>query len=205
MLYEMLAGRPPFDGATTADIVASVLRSDARPIEMETPGAPPSVCAIVRTALTRESVRSLSVGARNAPSAGRRAPQLDSSGRPALDFTVIPRPTRVIVLPFRILKPDPETDFLAFSLPDAVAAALANLESVVVRSSLGDQRRCRPRSTRHRPAQRRRDGCRRNDGAGRRSPPRFVTAHRRRHGDDGLVAHRRSRARRSVPAPGFSG
>jgi hypothetical protein len=28
-------------------------------------------------------------------------------------------PTRLIVLPFRILRPDAETDFLAFSLPDA--------------------------------------------------------------------------------------
>src|SRR5215470_11162926 len=28
--------------------------------------------------------------------------------------------TRLIVLPFRMLRPDPETEFLAFSLPDAV-------------------------------------------------------------------------------------
>src|SRR5947208_3445768 len=28
--------------------------------------------------------------------------------------------TRLIVLPFRILRPDPETDFLSFSLPDAL-------------------------------------------------------------------------------------
>jgi TolB-like protein len=60
----------------------------------------------------------------------------EAFARPTLDITVTPRRTRVIVLPFRILRPDPETDFLAFSLPDAVAAALANLESVVVRSSL---------------------------------------------------------------------
>ena len=29
--------------------------------------------------------------------------------------------TRLVVLPFRVLRPDPETDFLAFSLPDAIA------------------------------------------------------------------------------------
>ena len=44
--------------------------------------------------------------------------------------------TRLIVLPFRLLRPDPDTDFLAFSLPDAVSSALSGLESVVVRSSL---------------------------------------------------------------------
>ena len=40
------------------------------------------------------------------------------------------------MLPFRLLRPDADTDFLAFSLPDAVSAALSGLESVIVRSSL---------------------------------------------------------------------
>ena len=44
--------------------------------------------------------------------------------------------TRVIVLPFRLLKPDPDTDFLGFSLADAISASLAGLDSIVVRSSL---------------------------------------------------------------------
>ena len=43
---------------------------------------------------------------------------------------------RLIVLPFRMLKPDPELDFLSFSLPDALTASLSALNSVVVRSSL---------------------------------------------------------------------
>ena len=43
---------------------------------------------------------------------------------------------RLIVLPFRMLRPDPETDFLAFSLPDAVTGALGGLQSLVVRSSM---------------------------------------------------------------------
>lgn len=47
---------------------------------------------------------------------------------------------RLIVLPFRILRPDPETDFLAFSLPDALTTSLSALKSVVVRSSLAASR-----------------------------------------------------------------
>jgi hypothetical protein len=43
--------------------------------------------------------------------------------------------TRFIALPLRVLRPDPETDFLAFSIPDAVATALSGLESLVVRST----------------------------------------------------------------------
>jgi DNA-binding winged helix-turn-helix (wHTH) protein/tetratricopeptide (TPR) repeat protein len=44
--------------------------------------------------------------------------------------------TRLIVLPFRILRPDPATDFLALSLADALATSLSGLKSLVVRSSL---------------------------------------------------------------------
>jgi DNA-binding winged helix-turn-helix (wHTH) protein len=46
------------------------------------------------------------------------------------------RVRRLIVLPFRMLRPDPATDFLAFSLPDALTTALSGLNSLVVRSSL---------------------------------------------------------------------
>jgi eukaryotic-like serine/threonine-protein kinase len=40
-----------------------------------------------------------------------------------------------VVLPFRVLRPDPETDFLAFSLPDAITTSLSGISSLVVRSS----------------------------------------------------------------------
>jgi DNA-binding winged helix-turn-helix (wHTH) protein/tetratricopeptide (TPR) repeat protein len=54
---------------------------------------------------------------------------------------VEPKPfKRLIVLPFRMLRPDPEVDFLAFSLPDALTTSLSGLKSVVVRSSLAASR-----------------------------------------------------------------
>jgi TolB-like protein len=43
--------------------------------------------------------------------------------------------TRLVVLPFRILRPDAETDFLAFSLADAITTSLSGIGSLVVRSS----------------------------------------------------------------------
>src|SRR5262245_25703621 len=46
------------------------------------------------------------------------------------------RVTRLIVLPFRMLRADPETEFLTFSLPDAVTSTLGGLQSLVVRSSI---------------------------------------------------------------------
>jgi DNA-binding winged helix-turn-helix (wHTH) protein/tetratricopeptide (TPR) repeat protein len=46
----------------------------------------------------------------------------------------------LIVLPFRMLRPDPSTDFLAFSLSEALTTSLSALKSLVVRSSLAASR-----------------------------------------------------------------
>ena len=48
--------------------------------------------------------------------------------------------TRLIVLPFRMLRADPDTEFLAFGLPDAITSSLAGLESLAVRSSMAAAR-----------------------------------------------------------------
>jgi DNA-binding winged helix-turn-helix (wHTH) protein/tetratricopeptide (TPR) repeat protein len=45
--------------------------------------------------------------------------------------------TRLMVMPFRMLRSDPEVEFLSFSVPDAVAGALSVLDSMVVRSPTG--------------------------------------------------------------------
>lgn len=50
------------------------------------------------------------------------------------------RVTRLIVLPFRMLRPDPETEFLAASLPDALTSSLGGLQSLVVRSGMAAAR-----------------------------------------------------------------
>ena len=48
--------------------------------------------------------------------------------------------TRLLILPFRLLREDPDTGFLAFSVPDAVINALSGLDSLVVRSSAAASR-----------------------------------------------------------------
>jgi DNA-binding winged helix-turn-helix (wHTH) protein/tetratricopeptide (TPR) repeat protein len=55
--------------------------------------------------------------------------------------TLEPKAIRsLIVLPFRMLRPDPVTEFLAFSLPEALTTSISGLKSVVVRSSLAAAR-----------------------------------------------------------------
>lgn len=48
--------------------------------------------------------------------------------------------TRLIVLPFRMLRADAEFDFLSFSLPDAITTSLSGLTSLIVRSSAASRR-----------------------------------------------------------------
>jgi len=67
---------------------------------------------------------------------GARAGRVDVLAS-SVDARAHPRPaapTRLIVLPFRILRSDPETDFLAFSLADAITIPLSGVGSLVVRS-----------------------------------------------------------------------
>jgi DNA-binding winged helix-turn-helix (wHTH) protein/tetratricopeptide (TPR) repeat protein len=49
-------------------------------------------------------------------------------------------PMGLAVLPFRQLTPDPETEFLTFSLADGIASSLSGLESLVVRSTIAAAR-----------------------------------------------------------------
>jgi DNA-binding winged helix-turn-helix (wHTH) protein/tetratricopeptide (TPR) repeat protein len=48
----------------------------------------------------------------------------------------VPTATRLIVVPFRMLRPDADMEFLTFSLPEAITSSLSGLESLVVRSSI---------------------------------------------------------------------
>jgi serine/threonine protein kinase/tetratricopeptide (TPR) repeat protein len=129
ILFELLAGRRAFVGRSVPEVFHAIL--------YEQPPALAGSSAI--TVLDRIIHRAL---AKKPPDRYQTAEAMAQELRTALLTTdsvapVRARPmTRLIVLPFRILRPDPETDFLAFSLPDAITNSLAGLESLVVRSSM---------------------------------------------------------------------
>src|SRR5262249_11297766 len=54
MLYEMLAGRLPFEGATASDMIASILRSDPPALTKHSPQTPAELEAIVMKALAKD-------------------------------------------------------------------------------------------------------------------------------------------------------
>jgi TolB-like protein len=128
ILFEMLAGRPAFNGRSVLEILNATLTEQPPAL-----GGSPAVAAVDRVIR-----RALAKSPSGRPiSAEVMAEQLNAvggvDGREARGMAQAL--TRVVVLPFRVLRPDPETDFLAFSLPDAITTSLAGMGSLVVRSS----------------------------------------------------------------------
>ncbi len=127
ILFEMLAGRPPFTGRTVLDVYHAVAH-EAPPALTGSPGAV-ALDRVVRRALAKDP-------AERPASAGEMAEALRAAGAAAADGAAVRAHTvrRVLVLPFRLLRPDPEVEFLSQALPEAVVGTLAGRPGVVVRS-----------------------------------------------------------------------
>ena len=129
ILFEALAGKPAFAGNSALEIFHSVLYET--PPALSGSQAISAVDRIVRRAMDKNPSNRFAAADEMAAEL-RAVMSLDDSGTRVETRAV----KRLIVLPFRVLRSDPETDFLAFSLPDAIAASLAGLSSLVVRSSI---------------------------------------------------------------------
>ena len=127
ILFEMLTGRRAFSGNTMVDVLHATLHE--QPPALTGSPAIAAVDRVIRRALAKRPHERFASADRM--SEELRDLQSEGSDVPALARAL----TRVVVLPFRVLRPDPETDFLAFSLPDAIATSLSGVGSLVVRSS----------------------------------------------------------------------
>jgi serine/threonine protein kinase len=128
ILFEMLAGRPAFTGKTVVEILHATLNEQPPALT----GSPAVAAAdrVIRRALAkRPEDRPASAEAMAAELRAIRGIEGDET--PTLARAL----TRLVVMPFRVLRPDPDTDFLAYSLPDAIATSLSGIGSIVVRSS----------------------------------------------------------------------
>ena len=129
ILYEMLTGRSPFEGKTFAAVVHAVLYGTA-PILTGTP-AILAVDRILHRMLARLPEDRYSSADLLATDLRRALPGIKN------DTLVEARPVlRLAVLPFRLLKPDRDIEYLVVSLADALVSSLSGLESLVVRSML---------------------------------------------------------------------
>ena len=123
ILHEMLAGGHPWPRKSTVETLHAILNEAPPQIRSPYAGV---VDRLLRKEPTERFSNAEEVLEALTASAGLN---LRSGGL-----------TRLIVLPFRMLRRDDSADFLAISLPDAITSSLAAIDSLVVRSTIAASR-----------------------------------------------------------------
>ncbi len=128
LLFEMLARRTAFTGSSLSELLHAVMYEQPPALT----GSPVvnAVDRLIRRAIAKQPVDRPTSAAEMAAELDRISSD-DGHEKPVLAHAL----TRVVALPFQLLRPDPDSDFLAHSLPEAIATSLANIESLIVRSS----------------------------------------------------------------------
>jgi eukaryotic-like serine/threonine-protein kinase len=134
VLYEMLSGRQAFAGRALAQIFNSIMNEE--PLQLGGSEAVASIERVIRRALSKRPERRYPTA--EAMTSDLRVALLLAGSSGALARAQPLR--RLIVLPFRTLRDDDDTNFLAFSLPDAISSSLTSLDSIVVRSTMAAAR-----------------------------------------------------------------
>lgn len=137
MLYEMLAGRPPFAGGSQVDAISAVLNHDVPPL----PADLEFVSSIVRVCLEKRPERRYSsaqdlVTALEAVTLARSdGPTLQDAARSVERREAATR--SIAVLPFADLSPSKSLDYLCEGIAEEILLALTKVDGlrVVARSS----------------------------------------------------------------------
>ncbi len=133
ILFEMLSGQFAFPGNDLMQVYHAVM--SAQPAALTGSAAVAAIDSVIHRALEKRPEDRY-----------QTAEAMAQALRSALTLTtdtstVTVRPTtRLIAVPFRMLRPDADVDFLSFSLPDAIMSSLAGIQSLVVRSTVAGSR-----------------------------------------------------------------
>ena len=129
MLYEMLSGTAAFEGPSAVEIAHAVLHE--KPPVLTGSAAIVAADRVIHRVLAKRAEDRYQDAA--AMSRDLRGVLTTSDATEPVKVQQVPR---LIVLPFRMLRPDEDAEFLAFSLPEAITMSLSGLGSIVVRSTL---------------------------------------------------------------------
>jgi serine/threonine protein kinase/TolB-like protein/Tfp pilus assembly protein PilF len=195
VLYEMITGKEPFEGETSSDVIAEILKSDPSPLTGPAASACPELQAIVSKAMFKDREGRYQTAAQlsqdlqqlkkdiefqshakqrsgeTPASAADQIPRITGDDRRAPARSLVSRALHswragialaalviaivvgfvllrtqrnastsrqlrsLAILPFRNLRPDPSTDFLGFSLADALTTKLAYVNALNIRPS----------------------------------------------------------------------
>jgi TolB-like protein/Tfp pilus assembly protein PilF len=130
LLFEMLSGAPAFPGDDLMQVYHAVM--SGHPPALSGSSVVAAIDAVIHRALEKRPDDRYQTAAAMAQALRAAVTKTTASATRAPVRTT----TRLIALPFRMLRPDADLDFLSFSLPDAIGSSLAGLQSLVVRSTL---------------------------------------------------------------------
>jgi TolB-like protein/Tfp pilus assembly protein PilF len=138
LLYELATKRAPFERGSIIETAAAVIADEPDALDRTCPQAPPALRRIIERCLAKKagdrysSTRDLH---RELVAVQERPPELAAALRPQVAVR-----HAIVVLPLKILRGRPDAEFLAFSLPDAIASSLADRPMIAVRSPLAVER-----------------------------------------------------------------
>jgi len=121
VLYELLAGQPPFTGPTIAAVLSRQILDPVPPITTLRPG----LSAAIRTAIERALAK---------VAADRFATVMDFVAAAEADEPLATAPAKqaIVVLPFANLSPDPDNAYFADGLMEEVIADLSRVRALTV-------------------------------------------------------------------------
>jgi eukaryotic-like serine/threonine-protein kinase len=126
VFYEMMAGEPPFKGATPRATMAKQVTERARPLRTLRPDAPAGFERVIEKALAKNPSQRFSTVIEFCDSLDR------ARSEPNRPFALATH--TIAVLPFVNASPDPDNEYLSDGITDELINALAKVEGLRVAS-----------------------------------------------------------------------
>jgi serine/threonine protein kinase/tetratricopeptide (TPR) repeat protein len=126
VVYEMLAGEPPFRGASARATMAKQVTEQPRPLRSLRPDVPPGVENVLAKALTKDPAQRFGTVAEFTTALEK--------GRWETGARLSAMTRMIAVLPFVNASPDPDNEYLSDGITDELIDALAKVEGLRVAS-----------------------------------------------------------------------
>ena len=129
LLYEMVVGAPPFANENPMQLYHALVYEN--PPNLSGSAAISAVNRVIRRAMAKKPEDRYQSADGMAQDL-RETTLISDASAPVAAHKV----TRLIVLPFRMLRADAEIDFLANAMPEAITTSLAAIRSLIIRSPM---------------------------------------------------------------------
>ena len=131
VLYEMATGQGPFVGATTSELISSILRDTPKPVSGLRAELPIALERIIERCLAKEPAERYA-SARELRSALELLRRETSSGSQSVSIPDANAEASIAVLPFTNISADPENEFFAEGITEEVINALTQIKELRV-------------------------------------------------------------------------